>query len=183
MISPELEIVLHRCFLSAREARHQFVTVDHLVLQMLSERAVADHLAACSIDIDRLRTELQARVSATDSVDGTEEFDTQPTMDFQRVLQKAILEVQSNGEREVSSLHLLNAMLDEDSSFAATRLLEENTGSDGAKKIRKAGARVCSLCRKPTSPDSLTTIQKRGVLCSECLIAVLKAAEEGKGEL
>ncbi len=112
MISTELEVLLHRCFVSAREARHRFVTVEHLVLEMLAEPPVTDHLAANSINIETLRADLKSRVAATEIVAGTGDFDTQPSIEFQRALQNAILNVQSKGNSEVSLLDLLTAILD-----------------------------------------------------------------------
>jgi len=162
VISTELEVLLHRCFVSAREARHKFVTVEHLVLEMLAEPPVSDHLAARSINIHKLRTDLESRVAATETVTGTsDDFDTQPSIEFQRALQNAILNVQSKGDREVSLLHLLTAILDQNGSIAPRGLLE--------------AARICSLCRKLMPMESLTTIEDRGVLCSDCIAAVLKA--------
>ena len=162
MISTELEVLLHRCFVSAREARHKFVTVEHLVLEMLAEPPVSGHLAARSINTDKLRTDLEFRVAATETVPGTDDdFDTQPSIEFQRALQNAILHVQSSGDKEVSLLHLLTAILDQDGNIAPRGLLE--------------AARICSLCRKLMPMESLTTIEGRGVLCADCMNAVLKA--------
>ena len=170
MISTELEVLLHRCFVSAREARHKFVTVEHLVLEMLAEPPVSGHLAARSINTDKLRTDLEFRVAATETVSGIDDdFETQPTLEFQRAIQNAILHVQSKGEREVSLMHLLTAALDQDDNIAPSSLLET--------------ARICALCRKLIPMESLTTIEGRGVLCSECIAAVLEVGRKLKGEV
>ena len=170
MISTEVEVLLHRCFVSAREARHKFITVEHLVLAMLAEPQVSNHLVASSINIEKLRVDLESRVAATETVSGIDDdFDTQPTKEFQRAIQNAILHVQSKGEREVSLMHLLTAALDQDDNIAPSSLLET--------------ARMCSLCRKWIPMESLTTIEGRGVLCSECIAAVLEAGRKRKGEV
>jgi len=135
-----------------------------MVLEMLAERAVSDYLAAKSINIEKLRADLKSRVAATETVAGVDEdFGTQPTLEFQRALQNAILHVQSKGEREVSLMDLLTAALDQDDGIAPSPLLE--------------AGRPCSLCRKLIPMESLTKIETRGVLCSECVAAVLKAAK------
>jgi len=129
-------------------------------MEMLGERPVIDHLTASSIDVDTLRVELEHAISKTETYPEGDEADTQPNMEFQRVVQNAILETQSSGQREVSLVALLGAALKQQEEFLATRVWKS--------------AQICSLCRKPTTLDSLTVIPGRSAICAEC-IAVVKA--------
>ncbi len=179
MISRDLEIVLHRCFVTAREARHEFITVDHLVLHLLAEPEVLEDLAARSVDVDQLRSDIEARIAETPSAESTgDDFDTQPSLDFQRAIQDSILQLQKKNSREVTPLLVLGAIIAQDSSYSASRILGEATLFDATRKPAKPFVRTCSLCRVPNSTDALTTIPSRGVLCSDCLSAVLKAARQ-----
>ena len=126
MISREVEVLLHRSFVSAREAKHASITVEHLVLEMLREAAIVAHLGDCGIGVEEMRTYLESKVSATARAgesDG-EDFDTQPTPDFQRVIQRAILGVQKQHRAEVTPFDVLTAVLEHKNSLAALWLLE-----------------------------------------------------------
>ena len=99
MIAQELEVSLHMAFVESRQKRHEFITVEHLLLAMLDNPTAAEVLRACSVDIDDLRRLLTEHVTEnTPTVGGTGEVDTQPTLGFQRVIQRAILHVQSSGK-------------------------------------------------------------------------------------
>ena len=96
MIAHELEISLHMAFVESRQRRHEFITVEHLLLAMLDNISAIEVLNGCSINIENLRALLLDHVARhTPTVSGIGEVDTQPTLGFQRVIQRAILHVQS----------------------------------------------------------------------------------------
>ncbi len=119
MIAQELEVSLHMAFVEARQKRHEFITVEHLLLTLLDNPSAANVLRACAANIDELRQELMAFIDQhTPTVAGTEEIDTQPTLGFQRVIQRAILHVQSSGKKEVTGANVLVAIFGEKDSHA-----------------------------------------------------------------
>ncbi len=119
MIAQELEISLHLAFVEARQKRHQFITVEHLLLAMLDNTSAAHVLRACGADINELRTVLAEFINThTPITPGNEEVDTQPTVGFQRVIQRAILHVQSANKKEVSGANILVALFGEKDSHA-----------------------------------------------------------------
>jgi ATP-dependent Clp protease ATP-binding subunit ClpA len=119
MIAQELEVSLHMAFVDARQKRHELITVEHLLLAMLDNPAAAEVLRACGADIDDLRHSLNEFLNEhTPIVSGTEEIDTQPTLGFQRVIQRAILHVQSSGKKEVTGANVLVAIFGEKDSHA-----------------------------------------------------------------
>ncbi len=119
MIAQELEVSLHMAFVEARQKRHEFITVEHLLLALLDNPTAAEVLRACTANIDELRKSLGGFVAEhTPTVAGTEEIDTQPTLGFQRVIQRAILHVQSSGKKEVTGANVLVAIFGEKDSHA-----------------------------------------------------------------
>jgi len=105
MIAQELEVSLHMAFVEARQARHEFITVEHLLLALLDNPSAAEVLRACAVNVDDLRKTLTNFINDnTPTVPGTSEVDTQPTLGFQRVIQRAIMHVQSasNGKKKKS---------------------------------------------------------------------------------
>ena len=119
MIAQELEVSLHMAFVEARQKRHEFITVEHLLLALLDNPTAAEVLRACAANIDELRKALSGFVAEhTPTVAGTEEIDTQPTLGFQRVIQRAILHVQSSGKKEVTGANVLVAIFGEKDSHA-----------------------------------------------------------------
>ena len=119
MIAQELEVSLHMAFVEARQKRHELITVEHLLLAMLDNPAAAEVLRACGADIEELRHELNQFLNEhTPIMSGTEEIDTQPTLGFQRVIQRAILHVQSSGKKEVTGANVLVAIFGEKDSHA-----------------------------------------------------------------
>ncbi|MGE5027913.1 MAG: AAA family ATPase, partial [Betaproteobacteria bacterium] len=119
MIAQELEVSLHMAFMDARQKRHEFITVEHLLLAMLDNPSAAKVLRACAANIDELRKTLADFVAAeTPTVAGSGEVDTQPTLGFQRVIQRAILHVQSSGKKEVTGANVLVAIFGEKDSHA-----------------------------------------------------------------
>jgi len=119
MIAQELEVSLHMAFVDARQKRHEFITVEHLLLALMDNPSAADVLRACGANIDVLRKELAQFVAEhTPTVPGDGEVDTQPTLGFQRVIQRAILHVQSSGKKEVTGANVLVAIFGEKDSHA-----------------------------------------------------------------
>ena len=119
MIAQELEVSLHMAFVEARQKRHEFITVEHLLLALLDNPSAAEVLRACSANIETLRRELTEFISEhTPTVEGDEDIDTQPTLGFQRVIQRAILHVQSSGKKEVTGANVLVAIFGEKESHA-----------------------------------------------------------------
>ena len=127
MIAQELEVTLHMAFVEARQKRHEFITVEHLLLALLDNPSTAEVLRACTSDIEALRKELADFVNEhTPTVAGTEDIDTQPTLGFQRVIQRAILHVQSSGKKEVTGANVLVAIYGEKDSHAVYFLQRHN---------------------------------------------------------
>ncbi|HQV13106.1 MAG TPA: AAA family ATPase, partial [Nitrospira sp.] len=119
MIAQELEVSLHMAFVEARQKRHEFITVEHLLLALLDNPSAAEVLRACAANIEELRRELTTFIGDhTPKVEGEEEIDTQPTLGFQRVIQRAILHVQSSGKKEVTGANVLVAIFGEKDSHA-----------------------------------------------------------------
>ena len=119
MIAQELEVSLHMAFVDARQKRHEFITVEHLLLALMDNPSAVDVLRACGADIDALRKELGDFVREhTPKVPGEGDVDTQPTLGFQRVIQRAILHVQSSGKKEVTGANVLVAIFGEKDSHA-----------------------------------------------------------------
>lgn len=121
MLNQELELSLNMAFARAREHRHEFMTVEHLLLALLSNPSAREALEACSVDLVALRQELEAFIEQTTPVlpASEEERDTQPTLSFQRVLQRAVFHVQSSGRNEVTGVNVLVAIFSEQESQAA----------------------------------------------------------------
>ena len=145
MIAQELEVSLHMAFVEARQQRHEFITVEHLLLALLDNPSAAEVLRACSANIDDLRSSLANFIKDnTPQVAGVDEVDTQPTLGFQRVIQRAIMHVQStgNGKKEVNGANVLVAIFGEKDSHAVyylhqqgvTRLDVVNFIAHGIKK-------------------------------------------------
>ncbi len=121
MLNQELELSLNMAFARAREHRHEFMTVEHLLLALLSNPSAREALDACSVDLVALRQELETFIEQTTPVlpASEEERDTQPTLSFQRVLQRAVFHVQSSGRSEVTGANVLVAIFSEQESQAA----------------------------------------------------------------
>ncbi len=145
MIAQELEVSLHMAFVEARQQRHEFITVEHLLLALLDNPSAAEVLRACSASIDDLRKSLSNFIKDnTPQVAGADDVDTQPTLGFQRVIQRAIMHVQStgSGKKEVTGANVLVAIFGEKDSHAVyylhqqgvTRLDVVNFIAHGIKK-------------------------------------------------
>jgi ATP-dependent Clp protease ATP-binding subunit ClpA len=144
VLSSELEYCLNDAFRQAREAHHEYLTVEHLLLAILDSPKVREVLRACGADLAELRQELKEHIDqSTPRVEDTEEREVQPTLGFQRVLQRALFNVQSAGKKEVGVTNVLVAVFSEKQSHAVfllnrqhvTRLDVVNYISHGLSKI------------------------------------------------
>ena len=127
MFSKSLEISLNDAFMQARDKRHEFITVEHLLLSLLDNPEAGMALVACGANLDRLRAGLGIFIDeTTPHIPMNVERDIQPTLSFQRVLQRAIYQVQSSGSAEVTGLNVLTAIFGEQDSQAVYFLNQEN---------------------------------------------------------
>jgi ATP-dependent Clp protease ATP-binding subunit ClpA len=167
MIAQELEVSLHLAFVAARQKRHEFITVEHLLLAMLDNASAARVLRGCNVNIDELRTALNAFVDThTPVVPGKTDIETQPTMGFQRVIQRAILHVQSTQRsaqaKEVDGANILVALFGEKESHAVHYLTEQgirrvdvvNFLVDGIPKTPEPTPAQAQEGETTTQPDS-----------------------------
>ncbi|MEC8373952.1 MAG: ATP-dependent Clp protease ATP-binding subunit ClpA [Pseudomonadota bacterium] len=145
MLNKELEQTLNSAFVFAREHRHEFMTVEHLLLALLDNSAAREALKACGADIESIKSELLSFVKDTTPLileDQLTDRETQPTLGFQRVLQRAVFHVQSSGKDEVTGANVLVAIFSEQESQAVyilkksdvTRLVVVNFISHGVSK-------------------------------------------------
>ncbi len=120
MLSKELELTLNNAFIKAREKKHEFMTVEHLLLALIDNDEAANVLLACGADLEKLREELSEFLHETTPLlpEDDEERETQPTLGFQRVLQRAVFHVQSSGKSEVGGANVLVAIFSEQESQA-----------------------------------------------------------------
>ncbi|MBU1557043.1 MAG: AAA family ATPase, partial [Gammaproteobacteria bacterium] len=147
MLNKDLELTLNLAFRFARERRHEYMTVEHLLLALLDNPAAGEALRSCGANIEKLRHELASFIDSTTPVlpEGEIERDTQPTLGFQRVLQRAVFHVQSSGKSEVTGANVLVAIFSEQESQAVyllkkidiTRLDVVNFISHGVTKTEK----------------------------------------------
>ena len=148
MIAQELEVSLHMAFVEARQKRHEFITVEHLLLALLENPSAQEVLKACAAKIDELKKSLSEFIEQhTPIVAGDGEVNTQPTLGFQRVIQRSILHVQSSGKKEVTGANVLVAIYGEKDSHAVyflhqqgvSRLDVVNFISHGISKVTPIG--------------------------------------------
>jgi ATP-dependent Clp protease ATP-binding subunit ClpA len=119
MIAQELEVSLHMAFMDARQKRHELITVEHLLLAMLDNPSASEVLNSCGANLDKLREDVVGHIEEhTPKVGGKDDVDTQPTLGFQRVIQRAMLHVQSSGKKEVTGANVLVAIFGEKDSHA-----------------------------------------------------------------
>ncbi|MBK5968199.1 MULTISPECIES: ATP-dependent Clp protease ATP-binding subunit ClpA [Thiorhodovibrio] len=144
MLSKELELTLNSAFKQAREKRHEYMTVEHLLLGLLDNPSAAKVLRACGADPDQLRQDIILFIEETTPLLGARDGrETQPTLGFQRVLQRAVFHVQSSGKKEVTGANVLVALFSEQDSQAVfllnqqdvTRLDVVNYISHGISKV------------------------------------------------
>ncbi|HET7175831.1 MAG TPA: ATP-dependent Clp protease ATP-binding subunit ClpA [Gammaproteobacteria bacterium] len=152
MLSKELEFCLNAAFKEARVQRHEFITVEHLLLALLDLPQVNEVLRSCGAEVENLRRELGDYVQESTPRLDSEEADVQPTLGFQRVLQRAVLHIQSSGKKEVTGLNVLVAIFGEKESHAVyllgrhgvSRLDVVNYISHGISKVHDEEGREVS---------------------------------------
>src|SRR5450830_71351 len=156
MIAQELEVSLHMAFVEARQARYEFITVEHLLLALLDNPSAAEVMRACAVNIDDLRKTLSNFITDnTPTVSGTSEVDTQPTLGFQRVIQRAIMHVQSssNGKKEVTGANVLVAIFGEKDSHAVYYLHQQGVTRLDVVNFISHGVRKDNLNEPPKSSE------------------------------
>lgn len=144
MLNKDLEVTLNLAFQQARDARHEYMTVEHLLLALIDNPAAQEALVACGSNLDKLREEVSSFILQTTPIiaDPEDDRETQPTLGFQRVLQRAVFHVQSSGRNEVTGANVLVAIFSEQESQAVyllrnaevTRLDVVNFISHGVSK-------------------------------------------------
>ncbi|OGT46335.1 MAG: ATP-dependent Clp protease ATP-binding subunit ClpA [Gammaproteobacteria bacterium RIFCSPHIGHO2_12_FULL_41_20] len=128
MLDKELEHTLNMSFKEARAKRHEFVTVEHLLLALLDNSSATEVLRACGANVNRLRNNLVEFIDRTTPVipQNIHDRDTQPTLGFQRVIQRAVFQVQSSGKTEVTGANVLAAIFSEQESQSVYFIRQEN---------------------------------------------------------
>jgi len=165
MIAQELEVSLHMAFVEARQQRHEFITVEHLLLALLDNPSAAEVLRACSANIDDLRKSLSNFIKDnTPQVAGTDEVDTQPTLGFQRVIQRAIMHVQStgNGKKEVTGANVLVAIFGEKDSHAVYYLHQQGVTRLDVVNFIAHGIKKSDAPEPTKSPEATPQEQEEG---------------------
>jgi ATP-dependent Clp protease ATP-binding subunit ClpA len=160
VLSQELEFCLNDAFAGAREARHEFMTVEHLLLAIVDTPKVREVLKSCGADTAKLKTELKQFIDqTTPRLPAGEDRDVQPTLGFQRVLQRAVFHVQSSGKKEVTVANVLVAIFSEKQSHAAYLLSMQDVSRLDvvnfiAHGLSKAGGEERSEREDGASPDT-----------------------------
>ncbi len=128
MLSKDLEVTLNEAFREAKSKRHEFMTVEHLLLALLDNSVAVDVLRKVGADIEKLRADLREFIDSTTPLipAGDADRETQPTLGFQRVLQRAVFHVQSSGRKEVTGGNVLVAIFSEQESQAVYFLKQQN---------------------------------------------------------
>ncbi|MEZ5544866.1 MAG: ATP-dependent Clp protease ATP-binding subunit ClpA [Lysobacteraceae bacterium] len=166
MFSKDLEYTIGQCYKQARESRHEFMTVEHLLLALLENPSAAGVLRVCGADLGKLGTELKSIIAETVPVlPADDSRDTQPTLGFQRVLQRAVYHVQSSGRKEVTGANVLVAIFGEKDSHAVYFLnQQEITRLDVVNYISHGVAKVGQEPVKPEAESSKEgeTVENKG---------------------
>ncbi len=161
MIAQELEVSLHMAFMEARQKRHEFITVEHLLLALLDNPSASEVLKACVVDIEDLRKTLVEFVTEHTPVVNGDNVDTQPTLGFQRVIQRAILHVQSSGKKEVTGANVLVAIFGEKDSHAVYFLHQRGVNRlDVVNFISHGISKVPQQSPAPTKADAETETEQ-----------------------
>ncbi|MGE4596558.1 MAG: ATP-dependent Clp protease ATP-binding subunit ClpA [Methylophilaceae bacterium] len=156
MIAQELEVSLHMAFMDARQKRHELITVEHLLLAMLDNSSATEVLKSCGADLLKLRNDISKHIQEhTPIVPGTEEVDTQPTLGFQRVIQRAMLHVQSSRKKEVTGANILVAIFGEKDSNAVYFLHQQGISRlDVVNFISHGIAKIANTEEKESVQDT-----------------------------
>jgi len=188
MFSKDLEVTIGQCYKEAREQRHEFMTVEHLLLALLDNTSATTVLRACGVDLPRLARDLRSIITETVPVlPAHDERDTQPTLGFQRVLQRAVYHVQTSGRKEVTGANVLVAIFGEKDSHAVyflgqqevTRLDVVNYISHGIAKIGHDGP-APGVAGGEAAREGESGEEPRGNPLSEFANNLNELAREGK---
>ena len=190
MISKELEATLNMAFDEARKQRHEFITVEHLLLALLDNASAAEVMSACAVNLDELYVTLTAFVhDNTPQTAGSDELNTQPTLGFRRVIDRAIMHVQStaNGKQEVTGANVLVAIFGERDSHAVyflhqqgmTRLDAVNYIAHGVRKDGLAASDETEPANAETAGNRSEKSEKQSPL-EQFTVNLNQQAREGK---
>jgi ATP-dependent Clp protease ATP-binding subunit ClpA len=203
MIAQEVEVCLHMAFVEARQQRHEYITVEHLLLALFSSPTASNVLRACGARVDELRKTLTHHIAEQTSRTAPDrEVDTQPTLSFQRVIQRAILNAQSSGKKEVTGANVLVAIFGEKESHAV-RFLQQHgvtrrdvvnhlyqgaTGefgqSEAAEQTENVASRTDSAARaqgnQPSSISAVTSAVPGAPLAQALEVSVQVALVEAR---
>ena len=154
MLSRDLEVTLNLAFKGASSRRHEFMTVEHLLLALLDNESAATVLKACGVELNDLRRDLDEFIESTTPLIpvADAERDTQPTLGFQRVLQRAVFHVQSSGKKEVKGENVLVAIFSEQESQAVYFLRLQNIARVDVVNYISHG--ISKVAEQPEHPDS-----------------------------
>src|SRR5690554_892575 len=164
MFSKDLEYTIGQCYKRAREARDEYMTVEHLLLSLVDNPSAEAVLKACGADFHRLRSDLeQAILTTVSKLDEGDGRDTQPTLGFQRVLQRAVYHVQSSGKKEVTGANVLVAIFGEKDSHAVYFLnQQEITRLDVVNYLSHGIAKVGDGSEEKSAPEPRTEGEEGG---------------------
>ncbi len=156
MLSSELEYCLNEAFQKARDARHEYMTVEHLLLSILDAPRVREILKSCGADLARLQTDLQKFIDeTTPALAADDDREVQPTLGFQRVLQRAVFHVQSSGKKEVTVANVLVAIFSEKQSHAAYLLSLQDVARLDVVNYISHGLPSANDTREPQREESV----------------------------
>jgi len=164
MLSRELEVTLNLAFKDARKKRHELMSVEHLLLALLDNNSAVNVLNACGADIEKLRSELEEFLDATTPLipQNETERETQPTLGFQRVLQRAVFHVQSSGKKEVDGANVLVAIFSEQESHAVFLLKQQTCSASTSSTISPmASPRAAMTWNVPVTPKAWQRRRRR----------------------
>jgi ATP-dependent Clp protease ATP-binding subunit ClpA len=161
MIAQELEVSLHMAFVEARQKRHEFITVEHLLLALIDNPSAAEALRSCGAKPDALRKDLTNFINEhTPTVSGEDDIDTQPTLAFQRVIQRAILHVQSSGKKEVNGANVLVAIYGEKDSHAVYFLQKQGVTRLGCGQFHFSRHQQGAAAKSPVEGETETEAKR-----------------------
>jgi ATP-dependent Clp protease ATP-binding subunit ClpA len=185
MLNRDLESTLNTAFKEARSKHHEFMTVEHLLLSLTTNEAAKEVLLACGAELDRLAKDLQDFVDSTTPLlpEGEVERETQPTLGFQRVLQRAVFHVQSSGKSEVTGANVLVAIFSEQESQAVYFLKQQNVARIDVVNFISHGISKLSGEREESEAESLEDDSTQDAAASALenyALNLNKMAKEGK---
>jgi len=182
MIAQELEVSLHMAFMDARQKRHELITVEHLLLAMLDNPSASEVLNACGVKIEKLRSDIAGHIEEhTPIVTGTDDVDTQPTLGFQRVIQRAMLHVQSSGKKEVTGANVLVAIFGEKDSHAVYFLHQQGIARlDVVNFIAHGISKVTEIENKEVPSEGVESAVKTNKSLESYTVNLNKLVAENK---